>query len=83
MDTLINDGKFPICIPLNDQADGTTYASVTGGGTFLTGGTNTGVVAILGKDGEQLYGRFEFSAKDPNGSSTTRFDDGVFRLGPR
>lgn len=84
VDEAINAGDFPICVLLNDQSDGTTYAFVmASNGSFITDSTHTGTVAILGKEGDQLIGRFEFEAKQNSGSGTTRLEDGSFRLGPR
>ena len=80
----IDQGNFPICILLNDQSDGTTYAQVrTTGASFGTDSTRTGTVAILAKEGDVLVGRFELEATQNGGGGTTRLEDGVFRLGPR
>jgi hypothetical protein len=84
IDQAISEESFPICIFLNDQSDGTTYAMArASGSSYLTDSTHTGTVVILGKDGDEILGRFAFEALQNSGSGTTRFEDGSFRLGPR
>ena len=81
---LVDQGTFPICILLNDQSDGTTYAQVRATGvSFGTDSSHTGTVALLAKEGDVLVGRFELEAVENGGSGTTTLEDGVFRLGPR
>ncbi|MBI5496719.1 MAG: hypothetical protein HY904_17025 [Deltaproteobacteria bacterium] len=81
---LIDRNKFPICILLDDQSDGTTYAQVRAGGvSYGTDSSHTGTVALTGKAGDELLGRFELEAVQNSGSGTTRLEDGQFRLGPR
>ena len=50
-------------------------------GGFVTDATHTGGVAILGKDGDTLIGRFSFDLV--SGAGQLSFTDGAFRLPQR
>jgi len=81
VDDLISDGAFPICVPQASRSETAGAANYVDGG-FVTDDTNKGGLAILGKDGDVLIGRFGFDLAAPNGD-TLSFDDGVFRLPQR
>jgi hypothetical protein len=50
-------------------------------GGFVTDATHTGGVAILGKEGDNLIGRFSFELVSGDGELS--FDDGVFNVPQR
>jgi hypothetical protein len=82
--SLVDSGKFPICVLLSDQSNGTAYAQVRASGrSYGTDSSHTGTVAILEKNGNELVGRFELVGVENSGSSTTKLENGAFRLGPR
>lgn len=81
VDDLISDGAFPICVPQAARSETAGAANFVDGG-FVTDDTNKGGLAILGKDGDVLIGRFSFDMAAPGGD-TLSFDDGVFRLPQR
>lgn len=75
---------FPICVPLDDSADGSGYAFVEDtDSSFSTTAAHTGSLAIVARDGEQLIGRFSFDALQNGGSAITQVRAGVFCLPPR
>jgi hypothetical protein len=81
VDDLIADGAFPICVPQRDRSETSGAANLVEGG-FVTNAEHTGGVAILGKEGDVLIGRFGFELVD-NGGTTLTFSDGVFRVPQR
>jgi hypothetical protein len=84
VDEQVAAGKFPVCVLLHENTDGTGYAFVNAtGSSYITDSSHTGTVAILAKEGDELLGRFEFRATRNSGGGTTTFEDGSFRLGPR
>ena len=56
-------------------------ANLLGDG-FVTDADHTGGVAILGREGDTLLGRFAFELGNPAGDTLT-FSDGAFRLPTR
>lgn len=81
---LIAAGSFPICIPLDGTADGTTYAFLEDGGvSWATTDAHTGRMAIVGSSGGYLIGRFAFVAQQNAGSALTAVQAGMFNLPAR
>jgi hypothetical protein len=78
---LIGAGAFPICIPIGARSEQTGSANLVDGG-FVSDANHTGGVAILGRDGNTLLGRFSFDLATPSGTELT-FSDGAFRLPQR
>jgi hypothetical protein len=56
---LIEAAAFPICVPIGDRSETSGSANLVGGG-FVSDATHTGGVAILGREGDTLLGRFAF-----------------------
>ncbi|MDP2341324.1 MAG: hypothetical protein Q8O67_10215 [Deltaproteobacteria bacterium] len=77
VDDLIADGAFPICVAQGARSETSGQANLVEGG-FVTDATHEGGVAILGKDGDDLIGRFSFDLI--GGGTELSFDDGVFRV---
>lgn len=75
---LVARRAFPICIPLGLRSETSGNASFDG--RFLTDASHGGSVAILGEQGGHLLGRFELELKDNNGTDTTAFTEGAFRV---
>jgi hypothetical protein len=81
VDDLIADGAFPICVPQGARSEKSGQANLVEGG-FVTDAAHDGGLAILGKEGDTLLGRFAFTLVDQSGASLT-FSDGVFRVPQR
>jgi hypothetical protein len=81
VDELVADGAFPICVPQGERSETSGQANLVDGG-FVTDATHDGGLAILGKDGDLLLGRFAFTLVDQSGA-TLSFEDGVFRVPQR
>jgi hypothetical protein len=81
VDDLIADGAFPICVPQGERSDTSGQANLVDGG-FVTDATHDGGLAILGKEGDVLLGRFGFTLVDQGGTTLT-FSEGVFRVPQR
>ncbi|MFH1807204.1 MAG: hypothetical protein ABIJ09_00565 [Pseudomonadota bacterium] len=80
----IESGSFPICVPLDDQGDGSGYALLEDGSvSFSTTAQHSGTLSLLALDGDLLLGRFAFDAVQNAGSTTIQITDGAFRLKPR
>lgn len=79
--TLIEAGAFPICIPIGARSEQSGSANLVDGG-FVSAADHTGGVAILGRDGDTLLGRFSFDLANPAGTELT-FSDGAFRVPQR
>jgi hypothetical protein len=80
VDELIATGAFPFCVLQGERSDTRGQANLVGG--YVTDASHDGGVAILGKEGDVLLGRFAFTVANPAGDTIT-FDDGVFRLPQR
>jgi hypothetical protein len=78
---LIEAAAFPICVPIRDRSETSGSANLLGDG-FVSDADHTGGVAILGREGDTLLGRFAFELGNPAGDSLT-FSDGAFRLPTR
>lgn len=78
---LIEAAAFPICVPIRDRSETSGSANLLGGG-FVSDADHTGGVAILGRQGTTLLGRFGFELANPRGETLT-FTDGAFRLPSR
>ncbi len=81
VDDLIADGAFPICVPQGERGAESGAANLVDGG-FVTNATHDGGLALLGKDGDLLLGRFAFTLVDPSGTELT-FSEGAFRVPQR
>jgi hypothetical protein len=80
----VEGGDFPVCVPLDDQGDGSGYALLEdSSGSFSTTAEHTGTLSLLALEGEILVGRFALEALRNGGSATTSIVDGAFRLRPR
>jgi hypothetical protein len=77
---LIEAAAFPICIPIGERSETSGSANLVDGG-FVSDASHTGGVAILGKDGDTLLGRFSFDLAA--GATTLSFSDGAFRVPQR
>ncbi len=77
---LIEAAAFPICIPIGERSDTSGAANLVAGG-FVSDADHTGGVAILGKDGNTLLGRFSFDLV--SGDTVISFTDGAFRVPQR
>lgn len=80
VEDLIADGAFPICVLQGARSETSGAANLVEGG-FVTDATHDGGVAILGKDGDNLIGRFGFDLAA--GADTLTFSDGVFNVPQR
>ncbi len=78
---LIEAAAFPICVPIRDRSE-TSGSALLADGAFASDSDHTGGVAILGRDGDTLVGRFAFELANPQGETVT-FSDGVFRVPSR
>jgi len=78
---LIEAAAFPICVPMGARSETSGSANLLGDG-FVTDADHTGGVAILGREGDTLLGRFAFELGNPAGDTLT-FSDGAFRLPTR
>jgi hypothetical protein len=76
-ESLIGQGAFPLCIDLGERSGSSGNAQLVGTG-FVSDAAHTGSLSILGNDGGMLSGRFEVTLAD--GSATTRFSEGAFRV---
>lgn len=81
VDDLIADGAFPICVPQGARSETSGQANLVEGG-FVTDESHDGGLAILGKEGDVLLGRFAFTLVDQAGTALS-FSDGVFRVPQR
>jgi hypothetical protein len=81
VDDLIATGAFPICVPQGARSETSGQANFVDGG-FVSDASHDGGLAILGKEGDLLLGRFAFTLANPAGETMT-FADGVFRLPQR
>jgi hypothetical protein len=80
VDDLIADGAFPICVLQGARSETSGQANLVEGG-FVTDATHTGGVAILGKEGDTLIGRFSFDLVA--GGTELSFSDGTFSVPQR
>lgn len=78
---LIEAAAFPICVPIRDRSE-TSGSAFLADGAFTSDADHRGGVAILGRDGDTLIGRFGFELVNPQGTTLT-FSDGVFRVPSR
>jgi hypothetical protein len=79
LDTLLEDGALPICVPLADRSDSSGNAVYNESPGFVSDAAHTGNVFILEKDGDFLVGRFQVDLVNSGSAQTLSFDDGVFR----
>ncbi len=77
VDDLIADGAFPICVPMAERSETSGQANLVDVG-LVTDATHTGGLAILGKEGDTLIGRFSFDL-----TGDLSFDDGAFSVPQR
>lgn len=75
---LIDQGAFPICIQLGARDAQTGQASLAGS-DHVTNDTHGGTLAILGRDGTTIIGRFAVDLVGGDGSVES-FTDGAFRV---
>ncbi len=78
---LIEAAAFPICVPVRDRIETSGFA-ILADGAFVSDADHTGGVAILGRDGDILVGRFAFDLANPQGQVLS-FSDGAFRVPSR
>jgi hypothetical protein len=81
VDDLIAEGAFPICVPQGERSERSGQANLVQGG-FVTDAQHDGGVAILGREGNDLVGRFAFTLANRDGDTIT-FSDGTFRIPQR
>ena len=82
VDDLIAAATFPICQRLGARDDRTAAANLVAEG-LVTDATHVGALAILGRGGKVLIGRFEVELTNPAGTTTVTLSDGAFRLPQR
>ncbi len=79
VEDLIADGAFPICVLQGARSETSGQANLVDVG-FVTDATHDGGLVILGKEGDNLIGRFSFDLVSPDGATTLTFSDGVFNV---
>jgi len=77
---LITASSFPICIPLGERSE--QSGNATDSGTFVTDAAHTGMVAILGKENDEIIGRFQLVMGNASGE-TRDLQEGLFRVPQR
>lgn len=84
VDDLIADGAFPICVPQGARSETSGQANLSDASdSFVTDDAHDGGLALLGKEGDDLIGRFGFDMVSGDGSTTLTLSDGAFRLPQR